>query len=137
MNLAHAQSDKTWGRWPCEGLVPSSHTCVSGRGVATRDRTQPGLGAACKGSNAADRNPCSYGGQHFRWPEQRRLNYVRERCSAPAAASQATFEVAVFIHCCSGTLPTLELDHGTLGMNFRTFEVSGGDPFTALELAND
>lgn len=128
MNLAYAEPDKTWGQRPCEGLEPSSHTCVSGTGVAAR-RTHPGLGAACKGSNAADRYPLSYGGQ-FR-PELRSSKHVQERRSEPAAASQETFEVAApfFRHC--DPVSPLESPHRVLGVKLVLFAGSGGDPFTA------
>ena len=132
MNLAHARTDKTWGQRPCEGFVPSVHTCVSGRGLAAR-RTHPGLGAACKGSNAADRDPRSYGGQCFFWPEQRELYHVQERRSAPAAAPQATFEMAVCVHRHRDLLPGLGLGHTFLGVVPGAFVGSGGDPFTAQE----
>ncbi len=136
MNLAFAEPDENWGQRPCEGLVPSSHTCVSARGLAAR-RTPPGLGAACKGSNAADLDPRSYGGQYFCWPEQENPNYVQERCSAPAAALQATFEMAVCLYRHRDRFPTLGLGHRVLGVNPRALGVSGGDPFTAQGLAHD
>lgn len=134
MNLAYEEPDVTWGQRPCEGFVPSSHTCVSGRGLAAR-RTHPGLGAACKGSNAADLDPRSYGGQCFCWPEQRKLHHVQERCSAPAAAPQATFEMAVSLHRHRDPFSTMELGHRVLGVNPEALGVSGGDPFTAQGLA--
>ena len=135
MNLAYAQPDKTWGQRPCEGLVPSPHTCVSGRGLAAR-RTHPGLGAACKGSNAADRDPCSYGGQRCCWPEQRNYHHVQERRSAPAAAPQATFEVAASLYRHRDPVSYLELGHAVLGVNPKAFNGSGGDPFTAQGTGN-
>ena len=94
-------------------------------------RTQPGLGAACKGSNAADRDPRPYGGQRFCWSELRRLNYVQEGCSAPAAASQATFEAAVSFYRRRDPISSLELGHAALGLSSRAVQGSGGDPFTA------
>ena len=136
MNLAYEEPDKTWGQRPCEGLEPSSHTCVSARGLAAR-RTPPGLGAACKGSNAADLDPRSYGGQCFCWPEQRKLHHVQERSSAPAAAPQATFEMAISLHRHRDFVPTLGLDRGVLGVNLEALGVSGGDPFTAQGVNND
>ncbi len=88
MNLAVAEPDKAWGHWPCEGNAPSNLTLVSAGSMATR-RTHPGLGAASKGSNVADRTPRSYGGQGKSWPEQRREIYARQLCSSPATASKA------------------------------------------------
>lgn len=130
MNLAYAQPDKTWGQRPCEGSVSSLHIRVSGRGLAAR-RTHPGLGAACKGSNAADRDPRSYGGQCFCWPEQRSYHHVQERRSAPAAAPQATFEATVSLHRRRDHVSSVELGHAVLGVNPGAFNGSGGDPFTA------
>lgn len=129
MNLSYAESDESWGQRPCEGLVPSSHTCVSARGLAAR-RTPPGLGAACKGSNAADQHPHSYGGQF--WPEWRSKRHAKERRSAPAAASKETFKKAVHLdrrdHHCS----LAEHGLGLSGVIPEVLQVGGGDPFTAL-----
>ncbi len=94
MIFAYAEPDKGWGQRPCEGFAPSTHTCVSDGTVAAR-RTHPGLGAAWKGSNVADRHPRSYGGQHFRWSEQRRLQNARRNRSSPATASEAPIEATV------------------------------------------
>lgn len=135
MNLAYTEPDANWGQRPCEGQVPSTHTCVSGWGLAAR-RTHPGLGAACKGSNAADLEPHSYGGQCFCWSELRDYSYVQEKCSAPAAASQATFEVATYLRRDRDPVPDVELDRETLGVNPSGFGMSGGDPFTAPRCGN-
>lgn len=136
MNLAYTEPDANWGQRPCEGLVPSTHTCVSGWGLAAR-RTHPGLGAACKGSNAADLEPHSYGGQRSCWSELRTSPYVQEKCSAPAAASQATFEVAIRLYRNPDRAPYLGLDQETLGVNPSAIKASGGDPFTALWCGDD
>lgn len=136
MNLAYAEPDANWGQRPCEGLVPSTHTCVSGRGLAAR-RTHPGLGAACKGSNAADLEPRSYGGQRLCWSELRTYPYVQEKSSAPAAASQATFETAICLYRNPDRAPHLEFDLETLAVNPSAIEASGGDPFTALWCGDD
>lgn len=131
MNLAHAEPDANWGQWPCEGQEPSTHTCVSGWGLAA-GRTHPGLGAACKGSNAADLEPHSYGGQRFCWSELRTETHVQEASSAPAAASQATFEAAISLYRYPDRAPNCGLDLETLGVNLSVLGASGGDPFTAL-----
>ena len=136
MNLAYAEPDANWGQRPCEGLVPSTHTCVSGRGLAAR-RTHPGVGAACRGSNAADLEPRSYGGQRFCWSELRTYPYVQEKSSAPAAASQATFETAICLFRNPEWAPHLGLDLETLGVKPSAIEASGGDPFTALWCGDD
>lgn len=132
MNLAFAEPDTNWGQRPCEGLAPSPHICAT-EGTAARRarRTHPGLGAACKGSNAADLEPLSYGGQCTCWSEQRVNYYEQEESSAPAAASQATFEVAVFFYRTRDLVPHLGLGHEPLGVIPNAFGVSGGDPFTA------
>ena len=99
MIFAYAEPDKSWGQRPCEGFVPSTHTCVSGGTVAVR-RTHSGLGAAWKGSNVADRYPRSYGGQHFRWSELRRLRYAILKRSSPATASEAAIKATVSLDSC-------------------------------------
>jgi len=133
MNLSYAEPDESWGQRPCEGLVPSSHTCVSARGLAAR-RTPPGLGAACKGSNVADQHPHSYGSQF--WLESRSKRHAKERRSAPAAASQETFKAAVHLdrrhHYCS----LVEHGLGLWGVISKVLQVGGGDPFTALGLSH-
>lgn len=131
MNLSYAEPDESWGQRPCEGLVPSSLTCVSARGLAAR-RTHPGLGAACKGSNAADLLPHSYGG-HF-GPELRSKSHAKERCSAPAAASQETFKTAVHLDRSGHNCSLAEHGLGLLGMIPGVLWVGGGDPFTAQGL---
>lgn len=129
MNLSYAEPDESWGQRPCEGLAPSSHTCVSARGLAAR-RTPPGLGAACKGSNAADQHPHSYGGQY--WPESRSKRHAKERRSAPAAAPKETFEMAVRLDRSSHYCSPIEHGLGLLGVIPEVSRVGGGDPFTAL-----
>lgn len=123
MNLACAEPDKGWGQWPCEGLVPSSRSCVSG-GTAAARRARPGPGAACKGSNVADRILRSYGGQRFCWSEMKEIKNARKKCSSSAAASQTTNLAAVSLdfrrNCLSGPGPVDVL----VGVN--------GDPFIAL-----
>lgn len=84
-----------WGQRPCEGRAPSTRYSVSAGEVATRHRAHPGLGAACKRSNVADRNPLSYGGQQSRWSEQRKLYHGRTRSPSPAAASETALKMAV------------------------------------------
>ena len=124
MIFAYAEPDKDWGHWPCEGLTPSTHTCVSDGSVAAR-RTHPGLGAAWKGSNVADRHPRSYGGQHFRWPEQRRLNYAKQERSSPATASEAPIESSI----------SLDIGRGHHAVLIHAYDVLVGvkdAPFTAL-----
>lgn len=134
MNLAYAEPDETWGQRPCEGSEPSNLTCVSACGVAA-GRTHPGLGAACKGSNAADLLPESYGGQIR--PGYRRLSHEQQKRSEPAAASQEAFEVAVPIYRHREPVPYMELVHGRWGVISSPWKVGGGDPFTALEITYD
>lgn len=130
MNLAFAEPDTNWGQRPCEGLAPSPHICAT-EGTAAR-RTHPGLGAACKGSNAADLEPHSYGGQCYCWSELRDYHYVQAESSAPAAAPQGTFEVAIRLHRVLDPAPCLGLGHEPVGVISHAFGSSGGDPFTAL-----
>lgn len=94
MNLACAEPDRDWGQRPCEGLGPSTLTCVWAGLVAAR-RTHPGMGAAWKGSNVADRNPQSYGGQS--WPDMRSSKNARRKSSSPAAASEKSIAAAVHL----------------------------------------
>lgn len=133
MNLSYAEPDESWGQRPCEGFMPSSLTCVSERGLAAR-RTHPGLGAACKGSNAADLLPHSYGG-HLR-PESRSKSHAKERRSAPAAASQETFKMAVHLDRSGHNCSLVEHGLGLLGMIPEVLQVGGGDPFTAQGLSH-
>lgn len=133
MNLSYAEPDESWGQRPCEGYVPSSLTCVSARGLAAR-RTPPGLGAACKGSNAADQLPHSYGG-HF-GPESRSKRHAKERRSPPAAASQETFKVAVRLDRRDNHCSLAEHGLGLSGVISKVLRVGGGDPFTALGLSH-
>lgn len=133
MNLTYAEPDENWGQRPCEGLLPSTLICVSTRELAAR-RTHPGLGAACKGSNAADLLPHSYGG-HFR-PGSRSKNHAKEKSSAPAAASQETFQMAVRLDRRRDHCSTTELGLGLRRVIAVVWKVGGGDPFTALGLAD-
>lgn len=133
MNLTYAEPDENWGQRPCEGLLPSPLICVSRRGLAAR-RTHPGLGAACKGSNAADLFPHSYGG-HFR-PGSRSTKHAKEKSSAPAAASQETFQVAVRMDRDSDYCSSAEHRLGFRRVIAGVLKVSGGDPFTALRQSN-
>ena len=134
MNLAHAEPDETWGQRPCEGFEPSNLTCVSACGVAA-GRTHPGLGAACKGSNAADLLPESYGGQLR--PGYRKLSHEQQGRSEPAAASQEVFEMAVYLYRYRKSVPTLELAFGRWGVISSPLRGGGGDPFTALKLCHE
>lgn len=94
MILACAEPDICWGQRPCEGVAPSNLTCVSDGELAAR-RTLPGLGAAQKGSHAADLIPCSYGGQRFCWSEPKEYIHARQRVSSPAAASETPVITAI------------------------------------------
>lgn len=94
MKFSFAEPDKGWGQRPCEGFLSSTQTCVSDGTVAER-RTHPGLGAAWKGSNVADRFPRSNGGQHHRWSERRRIQDEKIDISSPATASEAAILAAV------------------------------------------
>lgn len=77
MEIVLAEPVYTWGRRPCEGFVPSLRFSASDGAVAARRRAHPGLGAACRRSNVADRTPHSYGGQHFRWSELRTILWTK------------------------------------------------------------
>lgn len=87
-------------------------------------RTHPGLGAAWKGSNVADRHPRSYGGQHFRWSEQRKLGNAKSKGSSPATASEAPIYATV-------SLDTSRGHHEVLGPVDVLVGVTDA-PFTAL-----
>lgn len=127
MNLANAEPDLSWGQWPCEGMLPSTLTLVSAGSVAAR-RTHPGLGAAPKGSNVADRNPRSYGGQGKPWPEPRRNYDARQACSSPAAASKTTILAPVPV----GTDRRRHAGHRPIDVMVGVID----DPFIAPEQTN-
>lgn len=96
MKLAQAEPVYNWDNLSCEGIVPSSHTCVS-TGEASCP-THPGLGAACWRSNVAERNLLSYGGQQIRWLEQRRHYNEQETASSSAAAPKKALKKALDLH---------------------------------------
>lgn len=113
MIISCAEPDKGWGRRPCEGFAPSNSIFVS-CGLVVACRTHPGLDAAWRGSNVADRFPRSYGGQHFRWSEQRKELYEKYKISSPATASEAPVSATVSLdarrqrHADSGSADVLD-----------------------------
>ena len=126
MEIVLAEPVYTWGQRPCEGLLPSTRFSDSAGVVAARRRAQRGLGAACKRSNVADRTPRSYGGQQFRWQEQRKLNDGRERPPSPAAASETAFKMALCLRGSRHFRETHPAHHELVGVT--------DDLFTAVKI---